>query len=368
MAHSIINDVSLSISDNRYGSTAARPSSADVLRPKTITVDCHAHVQVADAARHVAPYHDPASLPFGRFSTPETLALNKRQDSDREVALTDPKDRIKVLDALGIDIQIVSPAPPQCYYDVPAEIGIDSSRLVNTGVAAFVAAAPERFVGLGTVPLQDPEAAVAELEYVIRKLKFPGVQILTNVNGTELSSPVFEPFWAAADRLGAVVMLHPLGFTDGARFERHYFANTIGNPLDTTVALHHLIFDGVLERHPTLKLLAVHGGGYLPSYSGRMDHAWGARKDARGSLPYSPTTYLRRIYFDSVVFTHHQLRHLVDTYGADHVLLGTDYPYDMAEYQPVQHVMETDGLSDNDRAMVAGKSALRLFKINPKAR
>jgi aminocarboxymuconate-semialdehyde decarboxylase len=365
--HSVIDTPSLGDADNRYGPTAARKSSSAPIRLSTVTVDCHAHILVAEAARYIAPHHDPASLPFGRFSAPETRALNRKQDEDRDVALTDPVDRLRVLDTQGIDVQIVSPSPSQCYYDVPTNIGIRSSRLVNEGVARFVAAAPNRFAGLGTVPLQDPRAAVSELEFIVCELGFRGVLILTNVNGVELSSPDFESLWAKAVELGVVVMLHPLGFTDAARFKLHYFANTIGNPLDTTVALHHLIFDGVLERHPSLKLFAVHGGGFLASYSGRSEHAWGARKDAKGTLPHPPTTYLRRVYFDSVVFTPHQLRYLVEVYGADHVLMGTDYPYDMAEYQPIQHIVETDGLSTEHKAMVAGGAAIRLFGLERKA-
>ena len=127
-------------------------------------------------------------------------------------------------------------------------------------------------------------------------------------------------------------MLHPLGSSEAKRLARFSFNNTIGNPLDTTIALHYLIFDGVLERHPNLKILSVHGGGYLAAYSGRIDHAWGARSDAHGDLPHPPTSYLKKIYFDSVVFTPYQLAELVRLYGADRIIMGTDYPFDMADY------------------------------------
>ena len=153
-----------------------------------------------------------------------------------------------------------------------------AARAVNDGIAAFCAKRADRFIALGTVPFQDAAEAVTELERVM-ELGFKGVQILTQVGGREISAPEFEPFWAAAERLGALVMLHPVGFTGGERFTRYYFSNVLGNPLDTTVALHYLIFDGVLERYPNLKILAVHGGGFLPSYAGRIDHAWGARSD-----------------------------------------------------------------------------------------
>jgi aminocarboxymuconate-semialdehyde decarboxylase len=174
---------------------------------------------------------------------------------------------------------------------------------------------------------------------------------------------MFAPFWAAAERLGAVVLLHPVGYSDGSRLERFYFSNVIGNPLDTTVALHYLIFDGVLERHPNLKIIAVHGGGYLAGYSGRIDHAWGARTDVHGTLPLPPTTYLKRIYFDTVVFTPHQLEALIKTFGPDRLLMGTDYPYDMADSDPIGHLRSLEGLDESVVEAIAGGNSKALFGI-----
>jgi aminocarboxymuconate-semialdehyde decarboxylase len=201
------------------------------------------------------------------------------------------------------------------------------------------------------------------LERAVKELGLKGVQLLTNVDGRELSSPEFEPVFTKAEELGALIMIHPNGFTGGERFSRFYFSNVIGNPLETTVALHYLIFDGVLERHPKLKLLAVHGGGFLPAYSGRIDHAWGARKDSNGGLPRPPSEYLRRVYFDTVVFTPHQLEYLVQTYGADKIVLGTDYPFDMAEYDPVGHVLSVESFSDEVRAKIGGGTAKALLGL-----
>jgi aminocarboxymuconate-semialdehyde decarboxylase len=189
------------------------------------------------------------------------------------------------------------------------------------------------------------------------------VQILTNVAGRELSDPAFAPFWKKAEELGAVVLIHPNGFTEARRFSRFYFNNVIGNPLETTIALHYLIFDGVLERHPDLKIIAVHGGGFLGGYPGRIDHAWGARGDAKGDLPNPPSTYLKKIYVDTVVFTPEQLTALVATFGIDHVLMGTDYPYDMAEYDPLQHLAATESLDATARAAIAGGNAKRLLGV-----
>ena len=187
--------------------------------------------------------------------------------------------------------------------------------------------------------------------------------MLTNVNGRELSDPAFAPFWKKAEELGALVVIHPNGFTDAARLSRFYFNNVIGNPLETTIALHYLIFDGVLERHPKLKILAVHGGGYLASYSGRIDHAWGARSDSHGDLPHPPTTYLKRLYFDTIVFTPHQLQELVRLYGADRILMGTDYPFDMGEYDPVGHVCGA-GLDEGAVAAICGGNVQKLLALS----
>jgi aminocarboxymuconate-semialdehyde decarboxylase len=157
------------------------------------------------------------------------------------------------------------------------------------------------------------------------------------------------------------VFIHPSGFTEPRRFTRFYFSNVIGNPLDTTLALHHLIFDGVLERHPTLKILAAHGGGYLPAYAGRIDHAWGARSDAHGDLPQPPSFYLKKMWFDTIVFTPHQLAALVALFGAEKLLLGTDYPYDMGEYDPLGHIASVESLSAAERGAIAGGNARGLF-------
>ena len=193
-------------------------------------------------------------------------------------------------------------------------------------------------------------------------LGFKGVEILTNVAGRELSDPAFEPFWAKAEELGAWVFIHPSGFTDGKRLGRFYFSNVIGNPLETTIALHYLIFDGVLERHPKLKIIAVHGGGFLGSYHGRIDHAWGARSDCKGTLPHAPSTYLKRIIFDTIVFTPQQLQALIATFGADHIMMGTDYPFDMGEYDPIGHLAES-GLDEKTLAAIAGGNAQRLIGL-----
>jgi aminocarboxymuconate-semialdehyde decarboxylase len=350
---------------NRYGPTAARSPGRPgrAMRPSSVTIDIHSHVMVREAADLVRTHLDLSGLAGVRFATEETNALNRRQEAERAERMLGYGERLRDMDEMGLDIQLVSPSPSQVYFSLPIEIAAAAAHKVNDGVAAFVAGKPDRFAGIGTVPLQDANEAVAELERCVGRLGLKGVEILTNVNGRELSDAAFAPFWAKAEALGALVMIHPVGFTDGARLTRFYFNNVIGNPLDTTLAIHHLIFDGVLERHPNLKILAVHGGGYAAAYTGRMDHAWGARADASGRLPRPPTSYLKKFYFDTVVFTTRQLEALVQTFGADRILMGTDYPFDMGEYDPVGHVASASSLDDTTRAAIAGGNARRLLGI-----
>ena len=350
---------------NKYAPTAARkhgrPGREN--RPKSTTIDIHSHVAIPQAAAFVQPHLDMATVPLAHFATDGTRALSRKQEEDIRARITRYDERLIDMDAMGIDVQLVMPPPIQCYYTVPLDIAVGAARMINDGLAEYVAGKPDRFVALGTVPLVDGGEAARELERCMKSLGMKGAEILTNVAGRELSEPQYAPFWQKAEELAALVVIHPNGFTDAKRLTRFYFNNVLGNPLETTIALHYLIFDGVLERHPKLKILAVHGGGYLPAYSGRIDHAWGARSDAHGALPQPPTSYLKKIYFDTVVFTPHQLAELVRLYGADHVIMGTDYPFDMAEYDPIGHVAAVDGFDAATIAAIAGGNARKLLGI-----
>ena len=349
---------------NKYGPTAARKHGKPgrELRPQSLTVDIHSHVGVPQAAALVAPHLDAAAMPLVQFADAETKALNEKQEADIRARASLGR-RLADLDAMGVDLQVVLPPPPQCYYTVPLEIAVKAAQLVNDGIAEFCAHKPDRLRGFGSVPMPDGNEAAQELERCTKQLGFKGVLILTNVAGRELSDPAFAPFWKKAEELGALVVIHPNGFTEATRLMRFYFNNVIGNPLETTIALHYLIFDGVLERHPNLKILAVHGGGYLPAYSGRIDHAWGARSDSHGKLPHPPTSYLKRIYFDTVVFTPHQLAELVRNFGVDRIIMGTDYPFDMGDYDPIGHVASVDGFDASTIAAIAGGNAKRLLGL-----
>ena len=286
-------------------------------RGKWFTLDIHCHVRSAKAAALVEGSEE-VSRWFAESSANERSQAINRQNGVRTAAQgNSPEQRIADMDLMGIDIQALSPAPRQTYYGADPDLGLQTARILNDEIAEMVGRFPDRFVGLGTIPFQAPELAVAELERLHKSLGFRGIEIMTHVAGEDLSAPRFRPIFARCEELGTLVFMHSDGFTEARRFREHYLTNVIGNPLDTTVAVHHLIFGGVLQDYPNLKIVLAHGGGYLPAYSGRIDHAAAARPDTCEHLHHMPTTYLKRLYFDSLVYTHHQLRMRPDSIGVN---------------------------------------------------
>jgi aminocarboxymuconate-semialdehyde decarboxylase len=326
-------------------------------------IDLHAHVGTPACNDLVEGLFSARMEPFTFYGGEETVAYNKAHFTSLGPKLVDPQVRLKDMDDMGIDIQALSVAPPQYYYWTDPALGQSLARMQNEHLASLVADHPDRFVGLATVPLQDVAAAVAELEYGINQLGFRGVEICTNVNGLDLDDRRFHPFFAKAAELDVVVLLHPHGFTQGDRLMNYYLSNVIGNPLDSTVALTRIIHGGVLEELPDLKLCVVHGGGYLPFYSSRMDHAYEQRPEGRHFVSRPPSTYLSQVYVDSMVYDAAHLGFLIEQMGADHVLLGTDYPYDMGFYDPLGHLDSVKGLTTEQREQVRGATAAKLLKI-----
>jgi aminocarboxymuconate-semialdehyde decarboxylase len=325
-----------------------------------IDVHCHVHYPPADEmVKHVfARDREPAL----RFSNALSRATNQKQADNVRVCLTSVEQRLRDMDKMGVDVQAISCSPVQFMYSLDPELGGRSARAINENLAEIVGKHPSRFVALANVPLQAPDAAAAELDYCVKRLGFRGVEIGTNVAGTEISRGR-DSFWAKAQELDVMVFMHPNGFTGGERLTDHYFINAIGNPLDSTIAIGHLVFDGILERFPRLKIVAAHGGGYVSHYPGRMDHVWGARVDARTVLERKPRSSLAKLYFDTIVFDREQLRHLVNLWGADHIVVGTDYPYDMGWYDPRGFVDGCDFLTEADKAKIEGLNAAKLLKI-----
>ena len=325
-----------------------------------VDMHCHALSRRADALirrEHKGAFPNPMA-----HAAPETRRVAKAQAARVEPDLTDLNRRLAVMDRMAVDIQVLSPSPTHYYTWTEAGLGRDACRLLNDDIAAMAASNPKRFAAMGTVPLQDTPMAVAELRRCVKDLGMRGVEINSDVEGEELSSPRLEPFFAAAEELGTLVFLHPTGFHH-ERFNQHYFGNVLGNPLNSSIAVAHLIFDGTLDRHPGLKLCVAHGGGYLAAYHARMDHAHGAREDCCMRISRKPSEYLKQLYFDTMVFDPQELGYLVRRYGAEKILLGTDFPFDMGEDDPVGLVLAVPGLSEQQRAGICGLNAARLLGI-----
>jgi len=333
---------------------------------KSLRVDIHCHYLNTGAAARVADRNPGQYEPMVKFSNAPTRETNAKQMKERAPKLTSIELRLEDMDRMGIDVQAVSPAPNQTYYWTEPGEGAQLARMVNERIAEIAAKWPERFVGLGTVPLQDADLAVSELIYCVKTLGLRGVEINPSVNGMDLSDGrlALDKFFAKVQELDVIVFMHPIGFTQGERLLDHYFNNVIGNPLETTVAASHLIFDGVVQRFPKLKIVLPHAGGYLAHYWARMDHAWRARPDCRTAIEKKPSSYLEKFYFDTITFDRGMLAHLVERFGADHVLLGTDYPYDMGMEHPVQFIGEAEGISSSDKNLIMGGNAVRLLKID----
>ncbi|KFF99049.1 amidohydrolase [Streptomyces scabiei] len=329
----------------------------------TPTVDVHAHVLLPEVEALVAdhPALAEARALDARRNGPAALAVNGPMVRERIPKLTDVTVRLAAMDAQGVDVQLVSPSPSHYHYWADEETAEKVYRLAGEATAAHCAQAPDRLHGLGLAPLQHPEQAVHALEHALEQ-GLLGVEISSHAPGRELSDPAYEPFWARAAATGAVLFLHPFGCTLDERLDRWYLSNTVGQPTENAVALSHLIFSGVLDRHPELKLIAAHGGGYLPTHIGRSDHAWTARSDAGAGCAHLPSSYLKRIYFDSLVHDPHVLRALIAAAGADRVLLGSDFPFDMGTEDPVG-ALRGAHLSDADFHAVRGGNAAALLRL-----
>jgi len=272
-------------------------------------------------------------------------------------------DRLRQMDRQGIDVEVLSINP--FWYATERDLARKLIAMQNEKLSAFCAAHSDRFAGLATVALQHPDLAAEQLEEGVKKLGLRGGSIGASVGGEELASTRFDPFWAKAEELGTPIFLHPQGAPElRSRLQGNgLLTNVIGNPLDTTIALSHLIFEGTLDRFPGLKLCAAHGGGYLPSYADRSDHGCLTfPEQCKGTIKKRPTEYLKQLYFDSLVFTGEALRHLVAQCGVSQIVLGTDYPYPWTS-TAVDQVLATPGLSDADKTAILGGNAARLLRI-----
>jgi aminocarboxymuconate-semialdehyde decarboxylase len=335
---------------------------------RSLTVDVHCHVLTPEVERLVSGSAEKQAEGAAqlRMYGVESVEYNRTLFAGLMPQLTDVNERLRRMDAMGVDIQVISPSPNQYYYWSDPDLAKQIVATQNEHIASVCAAHPDRLCGLGNVALQHSDLSLRQLADCVGKFGLRGVEISSAVNGLELSDPSFDRFWAKAEELGCLIFIHPLGTSLGERLNRHYLGNIVGQPIETTIALSHLIFGGVLDRYPGLTICAAHGGGYLPSYVGRSDHGFDVRPEAR-KMKHKPSEYLKRIYFDSVVYTPEQLRHLIDRVGVTQLLLGTDYPFDMGSYEPEKLIGSVPGLTAEEREQILGGNAARLLGIDTRA-
>lgn len=276
--------------------------------------------------------------------------------------LVDLPRRLAAMDAAGVQVQLLSSWIDLTAYALAARVGARYARMFNEALAGTAARHPDRFRAFCTVPLQSPAAAADELRYAVSELGMVGVEIATTVAGRELDDADLDPFWSAAEELGCLVLLHPCASLSGRGVNRYFLGNLVGNPAETTIAVAHLIFGGVLERHPGLRLCAVHGGGFAPYQVGRWDHAF--HRNARGAaahLTRPPSQWVSTLYHDTVLHSSRSLRLLIDLVGAEQVVMGSDYPFEMGDPDPVGTVARIPGLTSQQCAMVQSGNLTRLF-------
>jgi len=316
---------------------------------RILTVDVHAHCYFHEAIDLMGDAADKVLPPVK--GVPEHFIVIEQ--------------RLKEMDAMAIDMEILSINP--FWYGKDRDTAAAIVKVQNDRLAELCASRPERFGAFASLALQFPDLAVQQLDTAVKKQGLRGAAIGASVSGEDFSDPKFHPVWAKAEELGAVLFVHPQSTPELAkRFKGNgWLSNTIGNPLDTTIALQHLIFEGTLDRFPGLKVLAAHGGGFLPSYAARGDHAcFVSPQNCNPSitLKKKPSEYLNQLYFDAMVFTAEGLRHLVAQVGASQIMLGTDHPIPWEEH-PVDHVLATTTLSDKQKVAILGGNAAHVFGI-----
>lgn len=329
------------------------------------TIDVHAHVDVpaVGALVHGQPgLLDEQQAQLATFG-PDSTKLNiELASTTYRPLLDDVPVRLARMDAGGIDVQAVSVVPTLYHYWADASLSAEIVAAANEQIVRLTAEAPQRLVGLAAVSLQHPVLAAEQLRAATEQHRMRGVEISTSVAGRELSDRALDPFWAAAEVLGSFVFIHPWGCSLGSRLSMSYLGNVVGNPTETTLALSHLVFGGVLDRFPNLRICGAHGGGYFPHYLARADHAYRVRPESRTMLR-APSEYVDSLYFDSLVYAEGELSRLVQAVGAEHIVVGTDYPFDMGVEDPIAR-LDAIALPGPSRDAIAGTTAGRLLRVS----
>ena len=337
-------------------------TSSSRARPRAI--DFHAHVIVPEVYALAAQHNIFSELPTDPGVTDDMRKSIKARAATVLTRMSDLTERLVNMDAMGVDVQVLSASlVHQGLEWADAQTSLRLARTTNDWIAKAVASHPARLVGLGTLPLHVPALAVAELERCVRELRLKGAAISTTAGAMELGDPQLRPFWGKAEELGAVIYIHPGGNRD-RRFKRFHLWNSVGQAFEEAMAISSLMYDGVLETFPRLKICVSHGGGYMPYYMGRIDRNYAEKINTRVNMSKPPIDYLRMLYFDSCVYERAVLQHLVDKVGAERVLLGSDYP--VGEVRPVEFVTDTHTLSPAQQEAIVGTNAATLLGLaNP---
>jgi len=337
--------------ERAHAQTGGRTLPVAVNGKKVKTIDVHSHCHFREAGALLSPA--------------DAAAVQLPPVRGAEEAFIEIEKRLKVMDAQAVDMEVLSINP--FWYGRDRELAAQIVKIQNEKLAELCASKPDRFAAFASLTLQAPDLAVQELETAVKKQGLKGAAIGGVVAGVEFSDPKFHPVWAKAEELGVPLFIHPQGIPELSKrlSGNGWLGNTIANPLETTIALSHLIFEGTLDRFPGLKVIAAHGGGYLASYADRSDHACmvgPAGCDPKVVLKKKPTEYLKQLYFDSLIFTPEALRHLAAQVGTSQIVLGSDYPYPW-ELHPVDHIFATTSLSDDEKMAILGTTAAKILNI-----
>ena len=326
-----------------------------------MNIDTHVHIIVPEITRQADPtdtWRPQVTWEAGR----QFVEFGGKRAGSALREFVDIEAILVEQDKAGVDKIILTPWSSLFRYGADLETSIQTNRLQNEALAQLATTHSDRVAALGTVPLQDSSAAVAELKRAVQELGLLGVEIGTNVNGIHLGDPQFRPFWAAAEELGAVIQIHPVPGIGGPTKKEYYLWNAFGNPAETALTAAHMVLSGLLEEHPQLKICLFHGGGHLPYQIGRLDRAYEMRPEAQQKISAPPSTYFKRFYFDTITHSAPALAYLIDLVGVDQVMMGSDYPFDMGYERPTE-LVQSLGLPEADEAKVLGGNAQRVFNL-----
>ena len=326
-------------------------------------IDIHAHALPEETMRQMQAISKAHAPRLERGVDSDTLVVGDFRYPKFPCGGWDTATRLEAMAKSGVDAQAVAQPPMTFLYELDSKLALEFSQAQNEGLARLMKQNPGKFYPLCAVPLQDPEAAAAELERAVRQLGLFGVETGTNVAGRNLDDLMLEPFYRKLAELGCFWLIHPWQAAPMDRMGSYYMINIVGFPLETTVAVASLIFGGVIERHPQIRVCTCHAGGFVPYQYGRFDHGFEVRAEAKAVIKKKPSEYLRAFYFDTITHSRPVLEYLVRNFGPEHVMLGTDYPFDMGVVDPVGLIGSLESTDAAGKALIEGGNAAKLLGI-----